>query len=72
MKSRIKQRFAVVFVLICAGVLCSQPSWQERVGKQPDGSFLLSNGWKLKPVHKLIVMSRTLARCTVRTTRACT
>ena len=44
-----KQRFAVLFVVICAGVLCSQPGWQERVGKQPDGSFLLSNGWRLKP-----------------------
>ncbi len=30
-------------------MLCSQPAWQERVGKQPDGSFLLSNGWRLKP-----------------------
>jgi len=44
-----KQRFGVLFVVICAGILCSQPSWQERVGRQPDGSFLLSNGWRLKP-----------------------
>jgi YVTN family beta-propeller protein len=45
-----KQRLGVLFVVICAGILCSQPSWQERVGRQPDGSFLLSNGWRLKPV----------------------
>ena len=44
-----KQRFGILFVVICAGILCSQPSWQERVGRQPDGSFLLSNGWRLKP-----------------------
>jgi YVTN family beta-propeller protein len=45
-----KQRLAVLFVVICAGILCSQPAWQERVGRQPDGTFLLSNGWRLKPV----------------------
>ncbi len=44
-----KQRLGILFVVICAGILCSQPSWQERVGRQPDGSFLLSNGWRLKP-----------------------
>jgi YVTN family beta-propeller protein len=42
--------FAMAFVVICAGVLCSQPAWREQVGQQADGSFLLSNGWKLKPV----------------------
>jgi YVTN family beta-propeller protein len=56
MKLFVRQRFAVVFVVICAGVLCSQPSWQERVGKQADGSFLLSNGWKLNPVGTQVAL----------------
>ena len=42
--------FGVTFVVICAAVVCSQPSWREQVGKQQDGTFLLSSGWKLKPV----------------------
>ncbi len=37
------------FVMVCAGVLCSQPSFREQVGPQADGTVLLSNGWKLKP-----------------------
>jgi YVTN family beta-propeller protein len=41
--------FAFPFVMICAAVLCSQPSRREQVGRQPDGTFLLSNGWRLKP-----------------------
>lgn len=41
-------RFA--FVVVCAGVLCSQPSWREQVGRQPDGSFLLATGWRIQPV----------------------
>jgi YVTN family beta-propeller protein len=45
-----KQKLAIPLVVICAGILCSQPAWQERVGRQPDGSFLLSTGWRLKPV----------------------
>jgi YVTN family beta-propeller protein len=49
MKSLLKRRLSVLFVVICAGLLCSQPNWQERVGKQADGSFLLSNGWRIKP-----------------------
>jgi len=44
-----KQYLGIVFVVICAGILCSQPAWQVRVGRQPDGTFLLSNGWRLKP-----------------------
>ncbi|HLW76406.1 MAG TPA: YncE family protein, partial [Bryobacteraceae bacterium] len=55
MKSRgMKQNFAILFVVVCAGVLCSQPSWQERVGRQPDGTFLLSNGWRLKPAGQQV------------------
>lgn len=41
--------FAFPFVMICAAVLCSQPSRREEVGPQSDGSFLLSSGWRLKP-----------------------
>jgi YVTN family beta-propeller protein len=41
--------FAFPFVMICAVVLCSQPSRREQVGPQPDGSFLLSSGWRIKP-----------------------
>jgi YVTN family beta-propeller protein len=41
--------FAFPFVMICAAVLCSQPSRREEVGRQPDGSVLLSSGWRIKP-----------------------
>ena len=44
-----QKNFGIAFVVICAAVQCSQPSWREHVGKQPDGTFLLSNGWRLKP-----------------------
>ena len=49
-----KKYFGIAFVVICAGVLCSQPSWREQVGRQPDGTFLLSNGWSLQPAGKQI------------------
>jgi DNA-binding beta-propeller fold protein YncE len=45
-----KRYIAVGFVILCAAVLSSQPSWREHVGKQADGSFLLSTGWRIKPV----------------------
>jgi YVTN family beta-propeller protein len=44
-----KRYLAFAFVMVCAGVLCSQPSSREQVGPQADGTFLLSNGWRLKP-----------------------
>ncbi len=56
MKSHWGQRASVLFVVICAGVLCSQPAWQERVGRQQDGSFLLSNGWRLKPAGTQVAL----------------
>ncbi len=40
---------AFAFVTICAAVLCSQPGRREQVGPQPDGSFLLATGWRIKP-----------------------
>jgi DNA-binding beta-propeller fold protein YncE len=44
----IKTRFAIFILFVSA--LCSQPSGQEHVGLQPDGSFLLATGWRIKPV----------------------
>ena len=41
-----KRFVGIAFMVLCAAVLCSQPSWREQVGKQPDGSFLLSTGWR--------------------------
>ncbi|MBV8843508.1 MAG: hypothetical protein JO307_11925, partial [Bryobacterales bacterium] len=41
---------AILFV----SVLCSQPSGREQVGKLPDGSFLLSTGWRIKPAGRQI------------------
>jgi DNA-binding beta-propeller fold protein YncE len=43
-----RTRLAIFILLVSA--LCSQPSGQERVGLQPDGSFLLVTGWRIKPV----------------------
>ncbi len=45
---------AFPFVIVCAGVLCSQPERKELVGKQPDGSFLLPTGWRIKPVGQQV------------------
>src|SRR5579862_428208 len=44
-----KKYFGITFVVICAGILCSQPSWREQPGKQPDGSYLLPTGWRIQP-----------------------
>jgi YVTN family beta-propeller protein len=44
-----KKYFGITFMVICAGVLCSQPSWREQPGKQPDGSYLLPTGWRIQP-----------------------
>ena len=45
-----KQILSFLFVLIFAAVLGSQPSGRETVGRQPDGTVLLPNGWKIAPV----------------------
>src|SRR5579871_4552358 len=42
--------FRLLLVAACAGILASQPSEREHVGKLADGSFLLSTGWRIKPV----------------------
>lgn len=39
-----------VVLILCVSVLSSQPSGREQVGKLPDGSFLLSTGWRIQPV----------------------
>ena len=44
-----KRYLAFAFVMVCAGILCSQPSFREQVGPQADGTVLLSNGWRLRP-----------------------
>jgi DNA-binding beta-propeller fold protein YncE len=44
-----KKYFGITFVVICVGILCSQPSWREQPGKQPDGSYLLPTGWRVQP-----------------------
>jgi DNA-binding beta-propeller fold protein YncE len=49
-----KQFFAVGFMLICVGVLSSQPAWREQVGRQADGSFLVSSGWRVQPAGKQV------------------
>ena len=38
-----------VIAILGVSVLCSQPSGRETVGKLPDGSFLLSTGWRIQP-----------------------
>jgi len=40
----------LILVALCAGILASQPSGREQVGRLADGSFLLSTGWRIKPV----------------------
>jgi len=41
------KRFALIFI-VAAAALLSQPSPRELVGPRPDGSFLLSSGWRIK------------------------
>jgi DNA-binding beta-propeller fold protein YncE len=38
------------WLIVCVSVLSSQPSGREQVGRRPDGSFLLSTGWRIQPV----------------------
>jgi DNA-binding beta-propeller fold protein YncE/phospholipase C len=37
-----------LFIFLTASVVLPQQSSQEQVGPQPDGSFLLSSGWRIK------------------------
>jgi DNA-binding beta-propeller fold protein YncE len=37
-------------LIVGVSVLSSQPSGREQVGRLPDGSFLLSTGWRIQPV----------------------
>ncbi len=44
-----KPTASFLLVMLCAAMLSSQTSPREQVGKQPDGSFLLATGWRIKP-----------------------
>jgi DNA-binding beta-propeller fold protein YncE len=44
----ISARLAALAIFV--SLLGSQPSGREHVGRLPDGSFLLSTGWRIKPV----------------------
>ncbi len=46
----IKKHWRLALLMGCVSVLSSQPSGREQVGRQPDGSFLLATGWRIKPV----------------------
>ncbi len=45
-----KKHWPLVLLIACVSILSSQPSEREHVGQLPDGSFLLSTGWRIKPV----------------------
>jgi DNA-binding beta-propeller fold protein YncE len=44
----------VYLLILFVSVLASQPSGREQVGKLPDGSFLLSTGWRIQPVGRQV------------------
>jgi len=48
-----KQLVAVALAAL-AGALCAQPLPREEPGLQPDGSFLLASGWRVRPAGKQI------------------
>ena len=43
-----KTKLLVVLLVVASTVLMSQPAPREQVGFLPDGSFLLSSGWRVK------------------------
>ena len=49
-----KKYLGIAFMVVCAAVLSSQPSWREQVGRQPDGSFVVSSGWRVQPAGKQV------------------
>ena len=44
------KHWRLALLIVCVSVLSSQPSGREQVGRLPDGSFLLSTGWRIQPV----------------------
>jgi YVTN family beta-propeller protein len=44
-----KIRLASMILMLGGALLISQPAPREQVGPLPDGGFLLSSGWKIKP-----------------------
>ena len=48
-------RFVAIFAVLASAVyLCSQPVPRQQPGPQPDGSTLLSNGWRIKPAGRQV------------------
>jgi YVTN family beta-propeller protein len=47
---------ALLTVLVLAVTTSSQPTPREQVGWQPDGKFLLNNGWRVKPVGQQVAL----------------
>jgi len=48
-------KYAAAFALLLSvAILSSQPGGREQVGRQADGSFLLPNGWTLRPAGEQI------------------
>jgi DNA-binding beta-propeller fold protein YncE len=46
--------FAIAALFAAALILSSQPALREQVGPQPDGSFLLNSGWKIRPAGRQV------------------
>jgi len=49
-----KTRLLVMLLAVMSVILMSQPTPREQVGYLADGSFLLSSGWRIKPVGTMI------------------
>ena len=50
-------------ILVLALTLCSQTVPREQVGPQPDGSFLLNSGWRLRPAGKQVPLDTFPMSC---------
>ncbi len=50
MRRVVMKHWRLGLLIVGVSVLSSQPSGREQVGKLPDGSFLLSTGWRIQPV----------------------
>ena len=62
-----KKYWRAALVIVFVSALSSQPSGTEHVGRLPDGSFLLSTGWRIQPVGQQVAvdtlpMSSALSR----------
>ena len=50
------QSLAIAFISLGA-LLCSRPALREQVGPLPDGSFLLTGGWRLAPAGRQVPLN---------------